>query len=55
MMQSHPSAQHSPKKLAHKPMHQTHSFYLCITIAFWMLSCLAKKALNTTEFTVHTM
>ena len=53
-MQSHPSAQCSPKKLAHEPMHQIHSFYLCITIAFQKLSGLAEKALKTTEFTLHT-
>lgn len=53
-MQSHPSAQCSPKKLTHEPMHKIHSLYLCTTIAFQMLSSLAEKALMTTEFTVHT-
>lgn len=53
-MQSYPSAQCSPNKLTHEPMHQTHSFYLNTTIAFQMLSCLAEKALMATEFTVHT-
>lgn len=53
-MQSHSSAQRSPKKLTHEPMHETHSFSLYTTIAFQMLSCLAEKALMTTEFTVHT-